>query len=301
MGPTASGKTTLAIELIQAFPAEIISVDSAMIYRDMNIGTAKPSADVLKYAPHRLIDIRDPIQHYSAGQFREDALSAIEDILVKSQLPLLVGGTMLYFHVLQQGIAPLPKANLAVRQQLQQELETQGLKKLYARLQSIDPISAQRIHPNDPQRLLRALEVVEITGNTLTELQRSQSLDPLPYQFINIVIIPDDRSYHRHLIEKRFQEMLKQGFVEEVNNLFQRGDLSSDLPAIRTVGYRQIWNHLAGNLDAKAMQERAVIATQQLAKRQMTWLRSWKTDQQLILGDKNNVSKSISLIKRTVL
>ena len=300
MGPTASGKTNLAIELTQVLPTEIISVDSALIYREMNIGTAKPTADILKQAPHRLIDICDPSQSYSAGEFRDDVLSAIEAILEKKRIPLLVGGTMLYFHVLQHGIAALPKANQAVRQQLQQALENQGLAKLYARLQRMDPISAQRIHANDPQRILRALEVIEITGKTLTELQQSQIQTPLPYQFINIAIMPNDRSYLHQQIENRFHAMLKQGFVEEVEHLFKRGDLHADLPSIRTVGYRQIWNYLAGKLTYHEMQERAIIATRQLAKRQMTWLRSWKNLLPLAHDDKNNSHKIIELVQRFI-
>ena len=298
MGPTATGKTNLAIELLQQLPLEIISVDSALIYREMNIGTAKPTPDMLKQAPHRLIDIRDPSQSYSAGEFREDAISAIEAILAKKRIPLLVGGTMLYSHVLQQGIAELPKANQAVRQQLQQALDKQGLAKLYLRLQQIDPMTAQRIHANDPQRILRALEVIDITGKTLTELQRSQSPASLPYQFINIAIIPDDRSHLHQRIEKRFHAMLKQGFVEEVEKLYQRGDLHADLPAIRTVGYRQIWHYLADKLTYEQMQERAIIATRQLAKRQMTWLRAWKNLFSLAYDDKNNSRKIIAMIKR---
>lgn len=275
MGPTASGKTNLAIELVQQLPLAIVSVDSAMVYREMNIGTAKPTANILQQAPHQLIDIRDPSENYSAGAFREDAITAIETILEKKQLPLLVGGTMLYFHVLQQGMASLPKANPEIRQRLQKELEQQGLKKLHHRLQTLDPTSAQRIHPNDPQRLLRALEVAEITGKTLTELQHAQN-NKLPYQFINIGLMPNDRTYLHQQIEKRFQNMLKQGFIEEVQNLFKRGDLHENLPSIRTVGYRQIWHYLTGKLNDKEMQEQAIIATRQLAKRQITWLRSWK-------------------------
>ncbi len=297
MGPTASGKTDLAIELIQQLPAEIISVDSAMIYRDMNIGTAKPAPDILKKAPHRLIDIRDPSQAYSAGDFREDALLAIEAILEKKHIPLLVGGTMLYFHVLQQGIAALPKANPDIRQQLQQALKKQGLATLYTRLQLMDPKTAQRIHPHDPQRILRALEVAEITGKTLTEIQQSQPLVFLPYQFINIALIPDDKSHHRQIIKNRFKNMLEQGFVEEVENLFKRGDLNSDLPSIRTVGYRQIWSYLTGELSYNEMQERAIIATRQLAKRQMTWLRSWKNLYMLSYNEKNKCTHLVEHIK----
>ncbi|MDQ8039262.1 MAG: tRNA (adenosine(37)-N6)-dimethylallyltransferase MiaA [Rickettsiella sp.] len=298
MGPTATGKTDLAIELIQQLPAEIISVDSAMIYREMNIGTAKPTPDILKQAPHRLIDIRDPSQAYSAGNFCEDVLVAIEDIFKKKHIPLLVGGTMLYFHVLQQGIAVLPKANPKLRQQLQQELKKQGLEKLYIRLKVIDPKTAQRIHPNDPQRILRALEVAEITGQTLTEIQQSQSCTSLSYQFINIALIPDDRGHHHQIIKNRFQNMLAQGFIEEVENLFERSDLNSDLPSIRTVGYRQIWRYLASELSHTEMQERAIIATRQLAKRQMTWLRSWKNLYMLSTNEKNKCKKFIEHIKR---
>ena len=297
MGPTASGKTDLAIELIQQLPAEIISVDSAMIYRDMNIGTAKPTPNILKKAPHRLIDIRDPLQAYSAGDFREDALLAIEAIFEKKHIPLLVGGTMLYFHVLQRGIAALPKANPDIRQQLQQALKKQGLATLYTRLQLKDPKIAQRIHPHDPQRILRALEVAEITGKTLTEIQQSQPLVFLPYQFINIALIPDDKIHHHQIIKNRFKKMLEQGFVEEVENLFKRGDLNSDLPSIRTVGYRQIWSYLTGKLSYNEMQERAIIATRQLAKRQMTWLRSWKNLYRLSYNEKNKYTHLVEHIK----
>ncbi len=300
MGPTASGKTDLAIELIQQLPVEIISVDSAMIYRNMNIGTAKPTPDILKRAHHRLIDIRDPLQTYSAGDFREDALCAIETILEKKHIPLLVGGTMLYFHVLQQGIATLPKANQTVRQQLQLELKKQGLEKLYIRLQLIDPKTAQRIHPHDPQRILRALEVAEITGKTLTELHQAQPSISLPYQFINIALIPDDRGYHHQIIKNRFHAMLEQGFVEEVEHLFKRGDLNSNLPSIRTVGYRQIWHYLSGELSHNEMQERAVIATRQLAKRQMTWLRSCKNLYVLNTNEKNTCKQLVEYINSTI-
>ncbi len=298
MGPTASGKTHLAIELTQQLPLEIISVDSALIYREMNIGTAKPSADILKQVPHRLIDIRDPSQSYSAGEFREDALAAIKAILEKKHIPILVGGTMLYFHVLQQGIAELPKADPALRERLQQTLATEGLTKLHNRLQTLDPITAQRIHRNDPQRILRALEVIEITGKTLFELQQSQSHLPLPYQFINIAIIPNDRGHLHQQIENRFHDMLKQGFIEEVEKLYQRGDLNTNLPSIRTVGYRQIWQYLAGELSYNEMQEQAIIATRQLTKRQMTWLRSWKNLFPLAYGDKSNSNKVIETLKR---
>ncbi len=298
MGPTASGKTNLAIELIQHLDAEIISVDSAMIYRSMDIGTAKPSPLILKQAPHRLIDTHDASQSYSAGEFRVDAISAIEEILARDHIPLLVGGTMLYFHVLQQGIATLPPANQLVRQQLKKELEQQGLKKLHQRLTIIDPIAAQRIHPNDPQRLLRALEVPLITGKTLTALQQAPINSHLPYLFINIALIPSDRNLLHQSIATRFQTMLKLGLLEEVEQLFKRGDLHSNLPSMRTVGYRQVWNYLMGHISAIEMQESAIIATRQLAKRQLTWLRSWKKLNTLLCHDKENIQKIIQLINK---
>lgn len=298
MGPTASGKTNLAIELTQHLDVEIISVDSAMIYRSMDIGTAKPSPSILKQAPHRLIDTHDPSQAYSAGEFRVDAIAAIEEILARGHIPLLVGGTMLYFHLLQQGIATLPQANQAVRQQLGKELAQQGLKKLHQRLTIIDPIAAQRIHPNDPQRILRALEVLILTGKTLTTLQQAPINSQLPYLFINIALIPSDRNFLHQSIATRFQTMLDLGLLDEVEQLFKRDDLHLNLPSIRTVGYRQIWNYLMGNISSIEMQESAIIATRQLAKRQLTWLRSWKKLNTLVSHDKENIRKIIQLIKK---
>jgi tRNA dimethylallyltransferase len=297
MGPTASGKTHLALELIQYLPVEIISVDSAQIYRTMDIGTAKPSPEILRRTPHQLIDIRDPSQSYSAGAFRQDTISAIKTILAKQHIPLLVGGTMLYFHILQQGIATLPKANTEIRAQLQHELKHLGLNKLYHRLQVIDPAAAQRIHPHDPQRLLRALEIYQTTGKTLTELQNTQSPSLLPYSFINIAIIPPDKNAHGQLIEKRLQNMLKQGFLEEVQKLFNRGDLHRDLPSMRTVGYRQLWEYLEAKHTYRTMQERTIIATRQLAKRQKTWLRSWKNLSVFPNIGPATQQKSLALIK----
>lgn len=297
MGPTASGKTNLAIDLLFHLDCEIISVDSAMIYRGMDIGTAKPSALILKQAPHRLIDTHDPSEVYSAAEFRIDAISAIEEIIHKGRIPLLVGGTMLYFHVLQQGIATLPPANPLVREQLTKDLEDLGLNKLHERLSAIDPIAAQRIHPNDPQRILRALEVAQISGKTLTELQLTPSLSPSPYLFINIALLAEDRNLLHKAIAMRFQTMLDLGFIEEVEKLYKRGDLNANLPALRTVGYRQIWNYLLNNISITEMQELAIIATRQLAKRQLTWLRSWPELKLLMSNDKENVKKLIELIK----
>lgn len=297
MGPTASGKTDLALDLLSYLNFEIISVDSALIYRDMNIGTAKPSALILKQAPHRLINTHDPSETYSVAEFRIDAINAIEEILSKGRFPLLVGGTMLYFHVLQQGIASLPPANFLVRQQLKKDLEKLGLEKLYERLSMIDPIAAQRIHPNDPQRILRALEVEWVSGKTLTELQCMSNLAASRYLFINIALLPEDRHLLHKAIENRFQNMLDLGFIAEVEKLFKREDLHIDLPSIRTVGYRQIWNYLLNNISYNEMQTRAIIATRQLAKRQLTWLRSWQTLNKLKSYDSENAKKIARLIK----
>jgi tRNA dimethylallyltransferase len=300
MGPTASGKTNLAIDLLSHLELEIVSADSAMIYRGMDIGTAKPSALILKQAPHRLIDTHDPSEVYSAAEFRTDAINAIAEIINKGRIPLLVGGTMLYFHILQQGIATLPPANLLVREQLKKDLTNFGLKKLHERLSSIDPIAAQRIHPNDPQRILRALEVALVSGKTLTELQLAPNLSPSPYLFINIALLPEDRNLLHKTINTRFQAMLDLGFVEEVDKLFKRGDLHENLPAIRTVGYRQIWNYLLNNISYTEMQDLAIIATRQLAKRQLTWLRSWQALNIFNSYDKENVKKILELIKRSL-
>lgn len=275
MGPTASGKTQLAVELVQRFPCEIISVDSAMVYRGMDIGTAKPSADILKIAPHRLIDIRDPSEAYSAAQFRNDAMHEINHILARKKIPLLVGGTMLYFRALQQGLSDLPSADAALREKIRLAGEQQGWAVLHERLAQIDPIAAKRIHQNDTQRIQRALEVYELTGKNLTTWQQeNQQISP-DYRMINLAIAPDDRAVLHARIAKRFHQMLQEGFVEEVEKLFARGDLSLNTPAIRSVGYRQVWEYLLGYYSYSEMEEKGIIATRQLAKRQLTWLRGW--------------------------
>ncbi|KAB7686924.1 tRNA (adenosine(37)-N6)-dimethylallyltransferase MiaA [Plesiomonas shigelloides] len=274
MGPTASGKTDLAIRLRQQLPVEVISVDSALIYRGMDIGTAKPSADELALAPHRLIDIRDPAQAYSAADFRADALREMAEITAAGKIPLLVGGTMLYFKALLEGLSPLPSAEPAVRAEIEQAAATRGWAALHEDLQRIDPVSAARIHPNDPQRLSRALEVFAISGKTLTELTQIQG-DQLPYRVQQFAIAPATRAQLHERIAIRFQNMLEAGFEQEVRKLFERGDLNPDLPSIRCVGYRQMWEHLRGDYDAQEMAYRGICATRQLAKRQMTWLRGW--------------------------
>lgn len=275
LGPTASGKTQLAIDLVQRYPFEIISVDSAMIYKYMDIGTGKPNKEELILAPHHLIDILEPTQSYSVADFRKDALKLITEIHARNKIPLLVGGTMLYFNALIHGIADLPEANLEIRRQLEQEANSVGLTKMHLRLAEVDSVSAERIHPNDPQRLLRALEIYQITGKPMSELWQNQTALIENYEVTQLGIFPDDRALLHSAIAKRFQEMLKKGFVDEVQNLRERGDLTINLPSMRSVGYRQIWQYLEGLYDYTTMQEKAVAATRQLAKRQLTWLRHW--------------------------
>lgn len=275
MGPTASGKTALALDLVQRFPLEIISVDSGMIYRDMDIGTAKPTKEEQMIAPHRLIDICDPSETYSAAQFRQDAISEIEDIFQQGKTPLLVGGTMLYFKVLQQGISPLPQADVKVRAKLNAMVQEQGLESLYAKLQQVDSATAARLSPQDRQRIQRAMEVYTITGKPISVLCANSPPEPSPYKFVNIALMPIQRSLLHERIAQRIQFMFQQGFVEEVEKLFRRGDLHVDLPAMRAVGYRQVWQYISGEMDYTTMQERILFATRQLAKRQLVWLKSW--------------------------
>ncbi|MCM2132086.1 tRNA (adenosine(37)-N6)-dimethylallyltransferase MiaA [Larsenimonas rhizosphaerae] len=275
MGPTASGKTDLAMALHERLGAELISVDSAMVYRGMDIGSAKPSPEELARAPHRLIDIREPDEPYSAAEFRQDALAHIQDIHAAGRMPVLVGGTMLYFKVLVDGAASMPSANADVRKVLVRQAEQKGLAALHAELASVDPVSAARIHPNDPQRLMRALEVYRISGRTLTahwEAQQSQSLPFIPRP---IVLCPSDRRILHKRIAIRFDLMLEQGLVEEVRALCHKMALSAELPAMKSVGYRQVLEYLRGDHDLDALRERGIIATRQLAKRQLTWLRRW--------------------------
>ena len=274
MGPTASGKSALAMELVRHLPCDIISVDSALVYRGMDIGTAKPTAEELALAPHRLIDIIDPLDAYSAADFRRDALREMADIVAKGRIPLLVGGTMLYYKALLEGLSPLPEADPGVRAQIELEAATQGWAALHAELCRIDPVAGARIHPNDPQRLSRALEVFRLTGKNLTELTALQG-EPLPYRTMQFVIAPSDRTWLRERIALRFDTMLAQGFEREVTRLLQRGDLNPSLPSIRCVGYRQMWDYLTGVLSYDEMRYRGIVATCQLAKRQMTWLRGW--------------------------
>ncbi len=275
MGPTASGKTALAIALRQHLPVELISVDSALIYRGMDIGTAKPSAEEQRLAPHRLLDIRDPAEAYSAAEFRRDALAEMAEITRSGRIPLLVGGTMLYYKALLEGLSPLPPADPEVRQRIEQKASECGWDALHRQLCEIDPIAANRIHPNDPQRLSRALEVFFISGKTLTELTKISG-DALPYDVVQFAIAPQARELIHQRIELRFRQMLASGFEAEARALFARGDLHTDMPSIRCVGYRQMWSFLTGEIDYDDMVYRGICATRQLAKRQMTWLRGWK-------------------------
>ncbi|CRL64278.1 MULTISPECIES: tRNA (adenosine(37)-N6)-dimethylallyltransferase MiaA [Proteus] len=274
MGPTASGKTALAIALRQKLPVDIISVDSALIYRGMDIGTAKPDANEQSLAPHRLIDILDPAFPYSAADFRRDALNAMEEITAVGRIPLLVGGTMLYFKALLEGLSPLPSANSDVRAEIEKKAAEQGWEAIHKELALVDPVAAQRIHPNDPQRLSRALEVYLISGKTMTELTKISG-ESLPYDVYQFAIAPKDRNVLHQRIEARFKQMLTCGFEDEVKSLYERGDLHEDLPSVRCVGYRQMWSYLSGEIDYDEMVYRGICATRQLAKRQITWLRGW--------------------------
>jgi tRNA dimethylallyltransferase len=273
MGPTASGKTDLAVECVKQFPCDIISVDSALVYRQMNIGTAKPDAQVLRQAPHRLIDIIDPAQAYSAASFRQDALREMAQIVRNGRIPVLVGGTMLYYKALQQGLSALPAADAAVRDALAQEGQQKGWHYMHQQLALVDAESAKRIHPNDPQRIQRALEVYAVTGQSMTEFWRQQSATKLNYNVVKIALVPHDREHLRERIAQRFHLMLEQGFIDEVGTLMARGDLTMELPSMRCVGYRQIWQYLEKTMDYTQMVEKGITATRQLAKRQMTWLR----------------------------
>ena len=273
MGPTASGKTGLAVELCDRFPLQIISVDSALVYRDMNIGTAKPDAETLKAAPHRLIDIRDPSQSYSAADFREDAVREMKSITAAGNVPLLVGGTMLYFRALEHGLSELPAANSEVRKRLETQAEEIGWAAMHEILRKKDPKAASRIHPNDPQRIQRALEVIDISGQAMSELQAKTAGEKLDYRIHKIIISPEPRSVLHDRIEKRFDLMMQANFIDEMKSLHSRSDLNVDTPSMRAVGYRQAWDWLEGNCSAEEMRERAIAATRQLAKRQLTWLR----------------------------
>ncbi|WP_445158171.1 tRNA (adenosine(37)-N6)-dimethylallyltransferase MiaA [Halomonas sp. E14] len=275
MGPTAAGKTDLAIALHDRLDCELISMDSAMVYRGMDIGSAKPSAEELARAPHRLIDIRDPAEPYSAAEFREDARREMRQITAAGRVPLIVGGTMMYAKRLLEGVANLPSADPAIRAELERQAREQGLAALHAALARVDPESARRIHPNDPQRLMRALEVYRASGQTLSALWRQQQPETFPWRVLSIGVAPAERRVLHERIAARFDVMLRAGLIEEVARLKARGDLHLGLPSMKSVGYRQVWEYLDGDADIASLRQRTVVATRQLAKRQLTWLRSW--------------------------
>ncbi|HEX9626417.1 MAG TPA: tRNA (adenosine(37)-N6)-dimethylallyltransferase MiaA [Acidiferrobacterales bacterium] len=272
MGPTAAGKTALALALHAQLPVELVSVDAAQVYRGMDIGTAKPSPEERARVPHRLIDICDPAEAYSAARFRADALREISAIVGAGRMPLLVGGTSFYFRALESGLSELPSADPEVRAQLAAEAARHGWPALHARLCDQDPASAARIDPHDAQRIQRALEIIALTGRTRTELGGAARRPP--YRFVKLALWPADRAALHRRIAERFRLMLNQGLVAEVETLYRRGDLGPSLPSVRTVGYRQVWAYLSGALNYPDMVEKSIIATRQLAKRQLTWLRA---------------------------
>lgn len=315
MGPTASGKTDLAVELCRELPCEIISVDSALIYRGMDIGTAKPEPEVLAQAPHRLIDIIDVDESYSVARFYDDALREMNDIVSRGNIPLLVGGTMMYYRIIQNGIASMPSADENVRAQISADAEQNGWPAVHEKLAKVDPEAAVRIKPTDPQRLQRALEVYLVTGKTMSEHWKRQRLDedarqdtkegvvqegglpPVPFNFLNFSISPEERSQLHERIALRFRMMVEAGFIEEVEGFYHSGRVTSDMPSMRCVGYRQAWDYLDGRLNKDEMIERGIIATRQLAKRQLTWLRSWPKLHQLQTNDTKVLAKVMKIVE----
>ena len=296
MGPTASGKTALAVKLAQSLNGEIISVDSALVFKEMDIGTAKPTIEERGGISHHLIDILDPSESFSTGQFRNQALALMADITARGKLPILVGGTMLYFKALTQGLAELPPANIAIRACLEADLERDGKVFLHQRLEKIDPQAAQRIHFNDPQRVQRALEVFELTGKPISEFFANNQ-ESLPYQIHKFIIAPEDRKILHDIIAQRFHNMLEKGLLTEVEKLVLRGDLNDKMPAIRAVGYREAWAYFQGDYALETMTEKAIIATRQLAKRQFTWLRRETDAHLLVTGEINLLDQVLSKFK----
>ena len=298
LGPTAAGKTALALELHARLPVDIISVDSGQIYRGLDIGTAKPSAAELARVPQRLIDIRDPTERYSAAEFRTDALREMTASVARGRVPLLVGGTMFYFHVLEHGLSELPSADPAVRARIAAEAAELGWPALHARLAAADAVTAGRIKPTDPQRIQRALEILEITGRPPSSLKGKS--EPFPYRAFKLALLPADRQRLHTDIELRFRDMLARGFIDEVQRLKARGDLHLGLPAMRTVGYRQVWRYLEGGLDYTDMVAQGVAATRQLAKRQLTWLRRMNGLQRIDCTDTNLLAIGVSFAQQAL-
>jgi len=298
MGPTASGKTDLALNLYDHTDVEIISVDSALIYREMDIGTAKPDRETLEKYPHALVDILDPTEVYSASDFAEGARQLIDQAHSQGKLPVLVGGTILYFKALAEGLAKLPEANAEIRAEIDAQAEQEGWPAVHARLAKLDPASGERLGPNDQQRIQRALEVFLMTGRSIDSHWQEQQTLELPWKVIPIALMPEDRAQLHKRIELRFNLMLEQGFEAEVVRLRERGDLNLNLPSMRCVGYRQMWQYLDGELDWQEMHHKGVVATRQLAKRQMTWLRSWQGAEVIDPLAENLFKKTLALIPR---
>ena len=302
MGPTASGKTAAALAIAKEIPVEIISVDSALVYRDMNIGTAKPNAEELAAAPHHLIDIIDPSEAYSVAQFLNDSARLVKEIQARGRLPILVGGTMMYYKALMNGIDDLPPADPTIRAQLDADMAEVGSPGLHARLTQIDPITAARLQANDSQRVQRALEIYMITGQTMSALfeQQKQNKSAPAFAIHALSLEPTDRSFLHQRIAQRFDLMLEQGFLDEVRALKQRSDLHAELPSIRCVGYRQAWDYLEGQIDYQEMRERGIIATRQLAKRQLTWLRSIP-ERHVIDCNQSNLSQAVLALAKPMM
>lgn len=306
MGPTASGKTATAIALAEELPIDLVSVDSTLVYRGLDIGSAKPSPAELKQAPHRLIDLRDPAEPYSAGDFRRDASQAIADIQAQGRIPLLVGGTMMYFNVLCSGLAELPSADSGLRAEIEKQAEQKGWPELHRQLAAVDPEAAARLHPNHSQRIVRALEVYHLTGETITALRNKQTSEARgafarQHQLVQMALLPHDRSLLHERIARRFYTMLEQGFEDEVRLLYERGDLTPSLPAIRAVGYRQMWEYLAGQLSREEMIQQGIAATRQLAKRQLTWLRKWPGLDRLYIDTPQGKATKVAEIRNQAL
>jgi tRNA dimethylallyltransferase len=299
VGPTATGKTELALQVAERLPVEIVSMDSAMVYRGLDIGTAKPSREVRSRVPHHLIDVLDPSEAYSAGRFARDARAAIEEITGRGKVAMIVGGTLLYLRALRDGLAELPRADASVRAQIDAQAAAVGWAELHERLRAVDPDAAARIAPSDRQRIQRALEIHALSGESATSLQRRRA-EPADLEIATLAIAPEARSELAGRIERRFDEMVRSGFVDEVARLRSRGDLTLELPALRAVGYRQIWLHLEGVIDWSETRRRALVATGQLAKRQLTWLRSDRFDEQWSSFAPNVASRFLAWVERFI-
>ncbi|MDZ4200978.1 MAG: tRNA (adenosine(37)-N6)-dimethylallyltransferase MiaA [Gallionella sp.] len=298
MGPTASGKTGVAVELVQRLPVELISVDSALVFRDMDIGTAKPDAATLARAPHHLIDIIDPTEAYSAAAFRHDALRLMADITARGKIPLLVGGTMLYFKALREGLSELPQADPAVRAALDAEIAEHGIERLHAELAKVDAETAARLAPADTQRIQRAMEIYRLTGSPMSQLLKQQIQHELPYDITAIALLPSERSVLHERIAVRFADMLKLGLVDELRGLRNKYPLLRDMTAMRCVGYRQAWEYLEGEITEAGLSEKGIAATRQLAKRQLTWLRSMPDSIELDCLHENLYERVISVLEQ---